>query len=88
MNQLTIRGFPPDLEKALRTTAKNRGISMSKAALYLMRRGAELPSYEDESFVIGSSLDAYFGSLSREEADAVTIAVEQLDRIQDREFGN
>jgi hypothetical protein len=87
MTQLTIMDFPPELEKVLRTTAKNRGISIDKAALYLMRRGAELPSREEESSVIGNSLDAYFGSLSQGESDAVQSAVEELDRVRDRELG-
>lgn len=83
MIQLTIRGFSPELEKAIRATAKNRGLSMNKAALYLMRRGAGLRSPDEESLVIGDALDAYFGSMSQEDADNVQIAVEALDEVTD-----
>ena len=86
MNQLTIRGYSEELEKALRTTAKNRGISLNKAALYLMRQGAGLRSSEDVPNVIGDALDAYFGSLDREEADIIEITTRDLDRVHDEEF--
>ena len=86
MNQLTIRGFTEELEKALRTTAKNRGISLNKAALYLIRRGAGLRTSEEFPNVIGDALDAYFGSLDREEADIIQRTTRDLDRVHDEEF--
>jgi hypothetical protein len=86
MNQLTIRGFSPELEKALRRTTKRRGISLNKAALLLLRQGAGLRAPEEDPLVIGDSLDVYFGSMSGEDAEAVTQAVKTLDRTRDEEF--
>jgi len=42
MKQLTIRGFDEQLEKQLRGVAESRQISLNRAAILLMRRGAGL----------------------------------------------
>ena len=43
MKQLTIRGFDEDLDRAIRQLARRDGISLNRAALKLLRRGAGLP---------------------------------------------
>jgi hypothetical protein len=86
MEQLTIRGFSKELQEALQSTAKKRGISLNKAALFLMRRGAGLRSPEESHLVVGNSLDAYFGTMSKEDADAVERAADALDSVPDEAF--
>ncbi len=45
MTQLTLRGLDPELEKRLRELAARDQLSLNKAALKLMRRGAGLESH-------------------------------------------
>ena len=42
MNQLTVRGFDKGLERRLRQVARDRGVSLNRAALILLREGAGL----------------------------------------------
>ena len=58
MRQLTIRGFDLELEQKqkIRTPAQREGISMNKAALRLLRKGAELID-DSSARRIGSRLD-------------------------------
>lgn len=82
MNQLTVRGFDPELERRLRDLARRRGISLSRAALLLMRRGAGMERSEPESSGVGNSLDEWIGDWSEEEEQQflATVAVfEQID---------
>ena len=67
MNQLTIRRFNSDPERSIRELGA-QGISSSKAALRLLRRGAE--SYEDGhgADVVGGSLDHLIGIWSADDA--------------------
>ena len=77
MRQLTVRGFDPELERRLRRTARVKGISLSKAALDFMCRGAGIPVEEPQSNTIGDGLDAFIGSWSdaeeREVLDAIRV---------------
>ena len=71
MKQLTIRGFDRELERRLREIAENRQISLNRAALTLMRRGAGLADGRDESEAttdrVGSELDSFIGVWSEED---------------------
>ena len=44
MKQLTVRGFDDELSECIRREAEQEGISLSKAALRLLRQGAGLPT--------------------------------------------
>jgi hypothetical protein len=50
MNQLSLRGFDKEIERRIRELARREGVSLNKAALILMRRGAGIdeaaPSHE------------------------------------------
>ncbi|WP_305046010.1 hypothetical protein [Geoalkalibacter sp.] len=41
MRQVTLRGIPDDVEAAAREEARNKGISLNKALVSLLRRGAD-----------------------------------------------
>ena len=80
--QLTVRGFDRDLEARLREAARREGVSLNKAALRLMRRGAGLTDRPAEEGAIGNTLDEFFGTWTPDEAEEFDDAVavfEQLD---------
>ena len=72
MKQLSVRGFGRDLERRLRGFARERGISLNKAALLLMRRGAGLDGSDGKPQIIGHSLDKYAGKWSKEESESTS----------------
>jgi hypothetical protein len=57
MEQLTLRSFDKHLEQQLRQIALREHISLNKAALKLIRRGAGLDTEVPETNVIGNRLD-------------------------------
>ena len=82
MNQLTIRGLDPALVARLRELSEREGISLNKAALRLLRKGAglETPARAD---VVGSSLDHLFGTWSQAEVDEFEHAVEIFEQVDE-----
>lgn len=81
MRQLTIRGFSLELEQKIRALAQREGISMNKAALRLLRKGADLAE-DGSANQIGSRLDKYAQTMSdgeaRELLDSISVT-EQID---------
>jgi len=80
LKQLTIRGFDTDLERTLRELARETGLSLNKAALVLMRRGARQASSGPRQ-VVGSSLDDFIGVWSRVEETELLDAVKDLRKV-------
>jgi hypothetical protein len=84
LSQLTIRGFGPLLEERVRALAKAQQISLNKAALILLRRGAGLAESpgRSRSGLVGDALDSFVGVWSaadeREFLDALSV-FEQVD---------
>ncbi len=66
--QLTIRGFDDELEQRLRRLAREQDMSLNRAALTLMRKGAGLDSPGQRPDVVATSLDHLMGIWSDEEA--------------------
>jgi len=81
MKQLTIRGFGDDLERVLIRVSREEGISLNKAVLRLLRRGAGLESDREPGNVVGSSLDHLLGTWSADDERSFDEAVEPLGRI-------
>lgn len=81
MNQLTLRGFDPELEKRLRELAAERQISLNRAALTLMRRGAGLSELNKSDNEVGSALDSFIGVWSEEDEAEFLKALEPLEQI-------
>lgn len=82
INQLTVRGLDPRVLAEIRKLARAQGISMNKAALSLLTRGAglELPPTNERQ--IGQSVDRFVGTWSAAEArdfDRSTRSLEHLD---------
>ncbi len=80
MSQITLRGMEPELEDQVRRLAATQGISLNKAALQLIRKGAGL-SVQGSDRGIGKSLDEWVGSMTSDDANAISKALEDLDRL-------
>lgn len=83
MNQLTVRGFDDELSTSLRRLAAREGISLNKAALKLLRKGAGLADDKKDPNAIGDSLDDLFGTWSQEEADSIDAAIEFFETVDE-----
>jgi hypothetical protein len=84
MKQLTVRGFDKELDRRIRKLARERGISLNKAALLLLRRGAGLRGAEEPAAdVVGDSLAALFGTWSEEEGEEFESAIEELEQVDE-----
>ncbi len=81
MKQLTVRGFDKDLERRIRQIARERRLSLNRAVLELLRRGAGQVPAGGESRVVGDSLDRLVGCWSREEEAEFLRAIEPLERV-------
>jgi hypothetical protein len=81
MKQLTIRGFDERLERRLRELAKEQQISLNRAALSLMRRGAGLADRRESTDTVGSTLDKFIGVWSDEDEGEFLRALEPLEQI-------
>jgi hypothetical protein len=88
MKQLTLRGFDEELEHRLESLARERSISLNRAALLLMRRGAGLATPADHAGdrsaadpAIGPALDRFFGVWSEEEEREFLRSIEDLERV-------
>jgi len=80
MTQLTLRGFDKPLEQRLREHARRKGVSLNKAALELLRRGAGLAS-DSRANCVGNSLDRLAGTWTREQAREFERAVSVMARV-------
>jgi len=81
MTQLTVRGFDRVLERELKKLAREMGVSLSQAAVELMRRGAGLAPQRGMPPRIGTAIDRFVGTLSREDAAALEKSLEQFETI-------
>lgn len=81
MKQITVRGFDDQLDEQLRQLAKQRDISITKAAVFLMRKGAGLRPDNSGPEVVGQSLDSFIGSWSVAQEQAVRDAVRDLETV-------
>lgn len=85
MTQLTVRGFDKHLAQRIRQIARHENISLNKAALKLMRRGAGLHNGGPRTDAIGDRLDGFIGSWSKtqaEEFERATTVFETIDAEQ------
>ena len=83
MNQLTIRGFGDDLQHEIEALARERGISLNRAAVLLIRRGAGLDDDRAHAKGIGDSLDEFIGSWTEEDEAEFLGSIEAMEQIDD-----
>jgi hypothetical protein len=83
MNQLSLRGFDKQLERRIRELAKREGLSLNKAALMLMMKGAGLSDATESSSAIGNALDHFIGSWSEAEERKVLEGIAQFETVDE-----
>ena len=83
MDQLTIRGIDDDLSACLRGLAEREGISLSHAALKLLRKGAGLTDERKPTGTVGNSLDDLFGTWTEAEADEFDRALQVFETVDE-----
>ena len=83
IKQLTLRGFDSELEQKLGELARARDISLNKAALIMLRKGAGLNEKQARSEVIGDTLDHLIGKWSERQEKEFLRAVESLERVDE-----
>ena len=83
MHQLTIRGLDDELASRIRQLAGREGVSLNRAALKLLRRGAGLGERNDKPNVVGDSLDHLIGTWTAEDVAEMNRALEDLSRIDE-----
>lgn len=64
MDQLSLRGFDKELARRIKELARREHVSLNKAALLLMRRGAGLVDAPSPSATVGDALDQFIGRWS------------------------
>lgn len=83
MKQLTVRGFDKALEARMRSLARSERISLNRAALLLLRRGAGLDAASKPQDLIGDSLDRFIGDWTEDEAREFEQAVSVFDSVDE-----
>lgn len=84
MKQLTLRGFDKDLGRRIRELARRQGISLNRAAIRLLRKGAGLTSSHGRANVVGDSLDHLIGSWSEDEEQAILEALAVFEQVEEQ----
>jgi hypothetical protein len=85
VKQLSVRGIDDELERRIREIARREGISLNRAALLLLRKGAGVGAPGKQTSVVGDSLDHLIGSWSKEETRELLRSIQPLEQI-DRSF--
>ena len=83
VHQLTIRGFDAELADSIRRLARQERISLNQAVLRLLRRGAGLADDQGSVDTVGSSLDGFIGSWTRQQADEMDRALQDFKGIDE-----
>jgi hypothetical protein len=76
---LTLRGLNPRLEKEIRAIARREGISINKAALRLLEKGAGIGVRPDDR--IGSSLDHLIGTWNVKRTEEFLESVQSCEQV-------
>ncbi len=69
MKQLTIRGIPEEVGRAIEREAKRRGKSKNKIVVSLLRQATGVKSVKSNGARLFHDLDHLFGAWSANEAD-------------------
>ncbi|MDP9194377.1 MAG: hypothetical protein M3P06_21985 [Acidobacteriota bacterium] len=64
MDQLSLRGFDKELARMIKELARRERVSLNKAALLLMRRGAGLLDPGPAPAAVGDALNRFMGRWS------------------------
>lgn len=81
MKQLSLRGFDRELERRIREIARKQRISLNRATISLLRKGAGLSEGDKGADVVGDSMDFLIGKWSKEESEAFLKSISPLEQI-------
>jgi hypothetical protein len=81
MKRLTVRGLDVALLRHLRALARAESVSMSAAAILLMRRGAGLPEPREGQREASRWLDRYVGTMSQQEDEELRESIAFMDAM-------
>ena len=70
MKQMTIRGIPAEVQKAVKREAERKGLSLNRAFISVLERAVGGESREKKKKVLHHDLDHLAGLWSREESAA------------------
>jgi hypothetical protein len=76
-----MRGFDKQLTRRLHEVAKEGDLSLNRAALLLMRRGAGLEGHKRSARSIGSALDRFIGAWSSADEKRLLKSIEPLSVV-------
>ena len=83
IKQLTLRGFDEALLHRLQEVAKEERLSLNKAALLLLRKGAGVEKNSQPANVVGDSLDHLIGSWSAQKEKEFLAAIGAFEQIDE-----
>lgn len=78
--QLTLRGLDERVRREIRELARREKISLNKAAIRLLEKGAGVGSSEDGDRV-GHSLDHLIGTWSARDAESFLGSIQSCEQI-------
>jgi len=80
---LTIRGLDERTEAEVKALARRRNISINKAALALIRKGAGIQEPGQGPEKVGAALDSFIGSWSEVEEREFMDSIADLGRVDE-----
>jgi hypothetical protein len=82
-DQITVRGIDAEASRRVRMLAAREHISINKAAITMIRKGAGLrPDYAGPE-TVGASLDAFIGSWSREGEEEFLRSIRDMEQVDE-----
>ena len=82
MRQITLRGIPDDVEAVVEEEARDKGISLNKAFLSLLRKGAEQRPRKKKAHV-RSEFRQFLGLWKEKEAAAFDETLREQRKIDE-----
>jgi hypothetical protein len=82
-SQLTLRGVDPRVLAEIRRVARQKGISLNKAALSILARGSGVGEPAEPSRRIGPALDRFIGSWTATQAREFSRSLRSLEQVDD-----
>ena len=79
MNAITVRNLPPEVAKAVREKARKEKLSLNKAVVRLLEEAMGADKGKEK--VVHHDLDRFFGTWTKEEADAFDDATRDHRKI-------
>lgn len=83
MNQLSLRGFDKELARRIRELARSEHISLNRAALLLMRRGAGIGEETTSESTVGNALDEFIGVWSAADEKRFLESIEIFETVDE-----